>query len=502
MKKQSFHNIKIISTLVIIIMLLTKALSFFRDLKITSTLGASYESDAFNIAYLLAITIFGFISSAYGNSIMPIASELYLSDRKKMHDSVNNILTISSIIAILIIVICFLFPNIFVKMMAANIEQDTFILANKLARIGIISLLFLVFNGAYSILLRIYNRNIIPTLGELIFPIPILIGLFLGVSNVYILVILIVLGYVAQFGIEIFSLYQLGYRFKPTINLKDKQLNRMLKLMPPILVSTGLLQINTIMDNQIASNFGVGSITSLMLASKINGLAYTVFATSLMQIIYSKLSKAYAKKDMNEFQHVLMQQTKIILTFIVPATLCLITFSNEIVQLLFVRGNFTSEAGKVTATILNGYAIGLIFFVLRDICNYCFYSSQNTKLPAKIATISIGINLILNLILSKFMGIKGIAYATSIAGIISLIILLYNITTKMNNIKLLKLMDIFKYILSSIIMIILMLLLKNICPNKLIFSFLIMGIGVIVFWTIKFLLDKIFNKQKRIYCIE
>lgn len=496
MKKQSFHNIKIISTLVIIIMLLTKALSFFRDLKITSTLGASYESDAFNIAYLLAITIFGFISSAYGNSIMPIASELYLSDRKKMHDSVNNILTISSIIAILIIVICFLFPNIFVKMMAANIEQYTFILANRLARIGIISLLFLVFNGAYSILLRIYNRNIIPTLGELIFPIPILIGLFLGVSNVYILVMLIVLGYAAQFGIEIFNLYQLGYRFKPTINLKDKQLKRMLKLMPPILVSTGLLQINTILDNQIASNFGAGSITSLMLASKINGLAYTVFATSLMQIIYSKLSKAYAKKDMNEFQHVLMQQTKMILTFIVPATLCLIIFSKEIVQLLFVRGNFTSEAGKVTATILNGYAIGLIFFVLRDICNYCFYSSQNTKLPAKIATISIGINLILNLILSKFMGIKGIAYATSIAGIISLIILLYNIKTKMNNIKLFKLMDILKYILSSIIMIILMLLLKNIWPNKLIFSFLIMGIGAIVFWIIKFLLDKIFNKQK------
>ena len=71
----------------------------------------------------------------------------------------------------------------------------------------------------------------------------------------------------------------------------------MLSLMPPMLLSTGLLQINTIIDNRTASGYGSGSITSLSLASKINGLAYTVFAASLMQIIYSSLSKAFAQNN-------------------------------------------------------------------------------------------------------------------------------------------------------------------------------------------------------------
>ena len=81
-KYKNIDKLKIISCCVIIIMILTKSLGFLRDIKITTLLGASVESDAFNIAYLLAITIFGFISSAYGNSLMPILAELYLKDKK------------------------------------------------------------------------------------------------------------------------------------------------------------------------------------------------------------------------------------------------------------------------------------------------------------------------------------------------------------------------------------------------------------------------------------
>lgn len=67
--------------------------------------------------------------------------------------------------------------------------------------------------------------------------------------------------------------------------------------MPPMLLSSGLLQINTLVDNQVASGFGTGSVTALSLASKVNGLAYTVFSTSLMQIIYSTMTKAYMRGD-------------------------------------------------------------------------------------------------------------------------------------------------------------------------------------------------------------
>ncbi len=491
MSKKILNKIKYMNAIIIILMLITKGLSFMRDLMVTSTLGASVEADAFNIAYLLAITIFGFVSTAYGNSVMPIASELYIDDKEKMQKTINNIITIMNCVAIFIIVICLIFPGIFVKALAYGVKEETFILSTRLSRIAIVSLIFLVFNGTYSILLRIYDKNIIPTLSELVFPIPILIGLFCGVKSVYVLVILIVLGYVLQSAIQAFKLYKLGYKYYPIIDLGDKQLQRIFKLMPPILVSTGLLQINTILDNQIAAGFGTGSITTLLLASKVNGLAYTVFATSLMQIIYAKLSKAYARKDIENFRKVVLQQTNMIMLFIIPAAICMIMFSKDIVSLLFVRGNFTKESGEITATILLGYSIGLIFFVLRDICNYCFYSYQNTKLPAKISIISIFVNLILNLTLPKIMGIKGISYATSIAGILSLLMLLYNMKSKMDKVKLLEVKDIFKYICSSIIMLITMVILKKVFTENIVSSIIIMIIGFIVFFISQYIFIKV-----------
>jgi putative peptidoglycan lipid II flippase len=448
----------------------------------------------------MSITIFGFVGSAYSNSIMPVASELYLKDKKIMQRTMNNILTISTIIAMFVIILCWVFPSVFVRIIGADVSVEIFSLAIPLSRIAIVSLLLLIYNGVFSILLRIYDKNIIPTVTELLFPIPILIALYMNISSVYVLVVLIVVGYSIQVVIQFIYLKKQGFKFTPVIDIKDSQLRRIFSLMPPMLLSTGLLQINTIIDIRIASRFGTGSITDLALASKMNGLAYTVFATSLMQIIYASLSKTYAQRDMKKFQSMLEQQTNTILLFILPCALSMLTFSKEIIMFLFVRGNFTQEAGLVTAKILFAYSIGLVFFVLRDICNYAFYSSRNIRLPTIIAGISVVINLVLVITLSNLIGIEGIAYATSISGVCSFILLLISLNIKMENIKLISIYDLMKYLISGMAMQMFMLMMKPKLSNNIQSSFIIMMTGVLVFWftsyTINFVLKQVSRRRK------
>lgn len=60
---------------------------------VTAVLGAGSESDAYNIGYLLTISIFGFIGSAYSNSMMSVASGLFIKDKNSLEKTVNNILT-------------------------------------------------------------------------------------------------------------------------------------------------------------------------------------------------------------------------------------------------------------------------------------------------------------------------------------------------------------------------------------------------------------------------
>ncbi len=98
-------------------------------------------------------------------------------------------------------------------------------------------------------------------------------------------------------------------------------------------------------------------------------------------------------------------------------------FAGPAVKLLFGRGAFGIQAISMTTTALFYYSIGMLGFALRDILSMAFYSIQDTKTPMINSTIAIFLNIILNLILSKHMGIGGLALATSISTIFCTILL-------------------------------------------------------------------------------
>ena len=64
------------------------------------------------------------------------------------------------------------------------------------------------------------------------------------------------------------------------------------------------------------------------------------------------------------------------------------------------------------------YSVGMLAFGLRDILSRAFYALQDTKTPMINATIAVVLNIILNIILSKYLGIGGLALATTISAII------------------------------------------------------------------------------------
>ena len=431
--------------------MLGKILGLLREMKIAEALGASASSDAYNVAYLLVITIFGLFSSAYSNSLMPIAAEQYTQDKKRMNKTVNEIVTISVILMLIVIGLVYLFPRFFVKLMAAGMDDDTIILAGELIKISAWALIFLVLISAYEIVMRLYDRNIYPTIMDLLFPVPVLIALFCGVTSPYILIACVVLGYAIKSVALVGGLKIVGFVPKLDFYWNNPKIKIFFLLMPPMLLSSGLLQINTLVDNQVASGFGTGSVTALSLASKVNGLAYTVFSTSLMQIIYSTMTKAYMRGDKKEFKDIVEKQTKMILMFIVPCFIILFNFSTEIISILFVRGNYTQDNAVIAGEILKGYALGLPVYVLRDICMYVYYSAKNSKFPSFVTGTSVFINVGLNLLLSYIMGIKGVAYATSLAAIFSLAILALFMKQKVAEVRLMSMRNFGIILISALI---------------------------------------------------
>lgn len=447
----SKENIGILSLIAIVATIITKLFGLFREMLISGALGASVESDAYNISYILIITIFGLFSSAYSNSLVPIASKLYSNEKEKLNSVVSAIITISLIFTLLVIMLIHIFPRIFILVLAGGAGDKTVSIAIDLIKVGSWSLIALVLGTVYGIILRVFDKNIIPSVASVAFPIPILILLVAGFKSVKILIIGVVAGYFIQTLILIVYTFTTSFRYKPVWDWKNNYISEFFGMMPPMLISSGLLQINTLVDNQVASHFGVGSVTALQQASKVNSLAYTVFSTALMQIIYAKLTKSYVKGNTEEFAKVVKQQVKLILLFIIPCSIIIPLYSEEIIEMLFLRGNYTAEAAKISGSILMGYGVGLVIFVLRDIFVYIYYAAQNSRFPSMVNCIAVCINIVFNFILSYSMGIKGIAYATSLSACVSLFLLIVFAKKKIIPIKVIEKRDAFDICIAAIV---------------------------------------------------
>jgi len=133
--------------------------------------------------------------------------------------------------------------------------------------------------------------------------------------------------------------------------------------------------------------------------------------------MYPMMSKMAAEHNMIGFKKSLKEVVSSIIVLVMPVTIGAMIFADPVVKLLFGRGAFNSEATSMTSYALLFYSVGMIGFGLREVLSRAFYSMQDTRTPMINASIGVGLNIILNLILSKYLGIGGLALATSIAAI-------------------------------------------------------------------------------------
>ena len=109
---------------------------------------------------------------------------------------------------------------------------------------------------------------------------------------------------------------------------------------------------------------------------------------------------------------------------ILPITLCLIVLSNDIVEVLFQRGEFTVESTLKAGFILKLFLIGLPFATLVKILTPYFFALQKPKIPLKVSIYTVVINLTLIIVLFQYIGYIGIPIGFSIAAVLNLILIL------------------------------------------------------------------------------
>lgn len=183
-------------------------------------------------------------------------------------------------------------------------------------------------------------------------------------------------------------------------------------------------------DRTLASTLVEGSISALNYANKLNGFVMAMFITSVAAVIYPMLSKLSSEDNKEKFTSSVVQSINSVILLVIPISVGAIVLATPIVKLLFQRGEFDARATSMTAIALIMYSIGMVAFGLRDILGKVFYALQDTKTPMINGAIAMIMNIVLNIILVKYLQLAGLALATSISAIVCIFLLFGSLKKK------------------------------------------------------------------------
>ncbi len=424
MKKAAF--------LVMIFTILSKLLGFGREIVLSYVYGASGITDAYLISQTVPIAIFGFISTGITTAFIPMFSRIK-SERGQdgAINYTNNLINILLLLASVIVVVVTVFAQPIVKLFASGFSGQTLALAVNFTRIAVFGVYFTALLNIFTGYLRLHQKYVIPTLASFPMNIIIIASLFISsTTNIYVLAAGTVLAAASQLLLMLPFIRKAGYKYEPILNLNDQYMKEMMVIAFPVVLGTSVAEVKVLINRTLASGIAVGGISALNYANRLNSFIQSLFVASIIAVLYPMISKMAAENNIKGLKAYISEAILMVNLLVIPATIGAMIFSKEIVALIFGRGAFTPEAIVMTGNALFYYSIGMVAVGLRDILSRAFYALQDTKTPMINATIAVVINIILNIILSRYLGIGGLALATSISAIVSTLLMFITLRRK------------------------------------------------------------------------
>jgi len=408
--------------------LVSRIFGLIRDLLTASILGANAYSDIFFVAFKLP-NLFRriFAEGAFTQSFIPA----FINSKNK------SIFTYKTFIRFFVFLIfasflVTIFSGFFAKLIALGFDDETLSIASPLVAINFyyLPLIFAVtFLGS---LLQYKNHFATTAFSTALLNIALISSLLLTkdmnkIDIVYAMSYAVVIGGILQLLTHIVAiknrnllkLFKFGFTNRKKNKIAAEQ-KRFFHSFSHAILGNSTPQISAFLDTWIASFLLTGSISYLYYANRIFQLPLALFAIALSVGVFPKIARLIKNSETKQALVLFKNGFWLLLFLLTLSAIGGFILSEEIVKLLFERGAFSSEDTLRSAEVLQMYLIGLLPYGLAKLFSLWLYANMRQKEAAKIALFALGTNLLLYTVLVEPLGIKGLALASSCAGIVLL----------------------------------------------------------------------------------
>lgn len=417
-----------------IITFLSKIIGYIREVLVAYYFGATAQTDAFLIAFVLPSMVLGLVAGGLQVVIIPIYSEKKKKSPDQARLFVNQVFFVVSVFFLILSVVMYLFPFFFIKIVAYGFKGNRLDMAAHFMRYLIVFGFFNVFIGFFTGLYQTEKQFLYPAIiglvGNCFVPISLItLTPFLGINSWT--VGEISFSFFGFFALFIVLLTKRGF-FKSFLlkHIDWPEIRHFAELLLPIIFASSLFTVNNIVDKTVASSLVIGSIATLTFAQKIYRIPIGLLSMPLNISVYPTLSSLASEKNYRRYVVVFQQSIIFTMFIMIPISTIFIVFSQTIVKILFQHGAFTQSATRMTSFAVSMYSLSLFFIAANDLLKRVFFSFKDTKTPLYLSIIIVSMNIVGDLILSTFFGVGGIALATSIAVVIGFFLYLIALGVK------------------------------------------------------------------------
>ena len=405
---------------------LSRLLGLVREMVAAYYFGINGKINAFTVAFQIPNLMRALLAdAALSGAFVPIFSDLLESgDRKRAWRVASTIfwlvlLVLGGLTALFILVAPLL-------MRPFGEPGGDFDLAVGLSRVLFPIVVLLGLSGVVVGILNTYDHFSVPALTPVFWNLAIIGGLAFGVpradgenARLYVYAGAILAGTLLQFALPVPWLRGLDGRLQLVFDWRDPAVRRFFKLMLPVTLTLGLINVNAVIGTLFASRLIDPDLApaAINAAFRLYMLPQGMFSVAVATVLFPALARLAARNDLAGFRATVSTGLRQIGFLLIPASIVSAVLAEPIVRLVYQRGAFTEGDVTVVAGCLAAFSLGLVFNGWMLMLTRGFYGLQSNWLPTSIAIGTLGLNAGLNVVLYR-VGVWGIPLATSIVNVV------------------------------------------------------------------------------------
>ena len=392
-------------------------IGFLNNIAIGGFFGLSRAIDAYFAAGILGSMFMYLIVDYLGKNFLPIYAASYHKSPEGAGRVASSVVTLLALVASATAVVLVIFADsIFGFLLPGFTDEDVHVTARMFA-IQAPSIVLMTVNNFHQYVWQHDEHYSRVAFSKLFLPLLLLVFITGGYffDNVYALP----MGFLAGHTVSALILaYRLPYRYQPRVDLKHPDVRKILTN-SALLTGTGLIaRLRGPIMQYYGSQLGEGAIAAMTIALKLGRPIYESSLMGVHMIVFSRSSREVAKGNFEKLANIYNYALSAVLLGTMPIAVWIAYNALPLINVLFLRGEFTASMATLTTLALLG-AVGFIVFQgLVKLLSHSFYAMHRISVPMVAMPLGTVVFFFATKYLSESYGIFGLTLANSaVAGI-------------------------------------------------------------------------------------